>query len=118
VRKLACQGETRISKRPLSAITFGALILSSVPGAFSQEAKLRWEMKNQIRRDKFDIILPRAMRENGIDMWIIVQKEGHLDPLYLELGQGYVTAPVGLIILTDLGKDRVERAVFDELAEV
>lgn len=99
-----------MSKRFLSAIIFGVLIFSGVTG-YSQEAKLRWEMKNQIRRDKFDIILPRIMRDNRIDMWIIVQKEGHPDPLYLELGQGYITAPIGLIIFTDTGKGRIERAV-------
>jgi Xaa-Pro aminopeptidase len=99
-----------MNKRLLSAVIFNILLLSGASGVFSQEAKLRWEMKNQIRRDKFDIVLPRVMRENGIDMWITVQKEGNFDPLFLELGQGYVSAPLGLIIFTDRGKDRIERA--------
>ncbi len=93
-----------------SAIISGALICSTVTGIPAQEAKLRWEMKNQIRRDKFDIVMPQVMKENGIDMWIILQKEGHHDPLYLELGEGYVTSPLGLIIFTDRGTGRIERA--------
>ena len=44
--------------------------------AQAQEARQRWEIMNQIRRDKFDIILPKVMRENQIDMWITVMREG------------------------------------------
>ena len=78
--------------------------------ASPSEARDCWEMRNQIRRDKFDLVLPQAMRENGIDMWITVMKEGNFDPLYLELGQGYVSS-IGFIIFTDLGRERIERAV-------
>ena len=78
--------------------------------ASANDARSRWEMRNQIRRDKFDLVLPQAMRENGIDMWITVMKEGNFDPLYLDLGQGYVSS-VGLIIFADVGKERIERAV-------
>ena len=77
--------------------------------ASPNEARDRWEMRNQIRRDKFDLVLPQAMRENGIDMWITVMKEGNFDPLYRELGQGYVSS-LGFIIFTDVGKERIERA--------
>jgi len=37
-------------------------------------------------------------------------KEGNFDPLYLELGQGYVSS-MGFIIFADVGKERIERAV-------
>lgn len=86
--------------------------LTFVVPAFASvnEARARWEMRNQIRRDKFDLVLPQAMRENGIDMWITVQKEGNFDPLYLDLGQGYVSS-IGFIIFADVGKERIERAV-------
>jgi len=78
--------------------------------ASPNEARSRWEMRNQIRRDKFDLVLPQAMRENGIDMWITLMKEGNFDPLYLDLGEGYVSS-IGLIIFTDVGGERIERAV-------
>lgn len=32
------------------------------------EAQLSWERINQIRQDKFDLVLPEVMRENGVDM--------------------------------------------------
>ena len=38
----------------------------------SQEAHRRWRKMNQIRNDKFDLILPEVMRENNIDMWIVM----------------------------------------------
>ncbi len=40
----------------------------------------RWRKLNQVRHDKFDLILPEAMRENKIDMWIVTNREGNLDP--------------------------------------
>jgi len=63
---------------------------------------------NQIRRDKFDIILPKVMRENNIDMWITVMREGNYGPLYDDLGGGYV-GDFGYYIFTDRDEDRIER---------
>lgn len=85
------------------------LILAQGFGICSQEARLRWEMMNQIRRDKFDLILPQVMRENKIDMWITVMREGNLGPLYEDFGRGYV-GDYGYYIFTDNGGDRIERA--------
>ena len=74
----------------------------------AQEARRRWDRMCQIRKEKFDLILPEAMRENGIDMWITVQKEGNYSPLYEDLGRGY-TGTIGFYIFTDRGGDRIER---------
>ena len=73
------------------------------------EVKIRWDRMCQIRKEKFDHILPEAMRENGIDMWIVAQKEGHDDPLAPLLGGGY-TGSIGYYIFTDKGGDHIERA--------
>ncbi len=78
--------------------------------AQAQEARQRWEIMNQIRRDKFDIILPKVMRENKIDMWITVMREGNYGPLYHDLGGGYVS-DFGYYIFSDRGGDRIERIV-------
>lgn len=75
----------------------------------AQEARRRWEMMNQIRRDKFDIVLPKVMRENKIDMWITVMREGNLGPLYEDFGRGYV-GDFGYYIFWDKGSGQVERA--------
>lgn len=78
--------------------------------ASAQESFRRWRVTNQIRLDKFDLILPEVMRENKIDMWIIMNREGNFDPFYSEMGEGYVLHN-GYYIFTDTGKPRIERAV-------
>ncbi|WP_212597849.1 M24 family metallopeptidase [Sphingopyxis granuli] len=75
----------------------------------AQEAKQRWDQLCQIRKDKLDLILPEAMRENGIDMWIVASREGHGDPNAAMLGGGYV-GDIGYYIFTDRGGGRIERA--------
>jgi Xaa-Pro aminopeptidase len=86
-----------------------AVLLTMVSAdASAQEARRRWEMERQIRLDKFEQVLPRAMRDNGIDMWIVAVKENHYDPLWKDLGRGYVTG-VGYYMFTDRGGDRIER---------
>lgn len=90
------------------AIIFLVFALYSVSNA--QEVRRRWNNLNEIRREKFDLILPQVMRENQIDMWIITCREGIFDPLYKFLGEGYVSHN-GYYIFTDQGGDRIERAV-------
>lgn len=57
-----------------------------------------------MRNDKLDLVLPAAMRDNNVDMWIHVTR-GH-DPMVMQFGR-----TSGYLIFTDLG-DRIERAVF------
>jgi Xaa-Pro aminopeptidase len=91
-----------------TAFTLFALLL--ITNAWSQESFRRWRKTNQIRLDKYDLVLPEAMRENKIDMWIIMCREGNFDPLYPDMGEGYV-GHNGYYIFTDIGKPRIERAV-------
>ncbi len=85
------------------------VVMTLASTAFAQEARRRWEMERQIRLDKFEQVLPRAMRDNGIDMWIVAVKENHYDPLWKDLGRGYVTG-IGYYVFSDRGADRIERA--------
>ncbi len=84
------------------------LVLACASSLDAQEARRRWEMERQIRLDKFEQVLPRAMRDNGIDMWIVAVKESHYDPLWRDLGRGYVTG-IGYYVFTDNGGSRIER---------
>ncbi len=88
----------------------GFIIFSGHILAQPTSARQRWEILNQIRRDKFDIILPKVMRENNIDMWITVMREGNYGPLYFDLGEGYVS-DIGYFVFFDNGSDRIERIV-------
>jgi Xaa-Pro aminopeptidase len=77
--------------RTRSGILLVAVLSVMVPaGSAGQEARRRWERMCQIRAEKFDLVLPGAMRANDIDMWIVVMREGLLDPLWEALGRGYV----------------------------
>ena len=80
----------------------------------AQEAKSRFEMLNLIRREKFDKILPGAMRDNHVDMWIHVIRRGDPDAYALDFG-----ATMGYIVFTDRGGDKIERAIFgNRFAEI
>ncbi|MDQ3171523.1 MAG: M24 family metallopeptidase [Acidobacteriota bacterium] len=91
---------------PLVAALAAMLIPSP---ADAQEARRRWEMQRQIRLDKFEQVLPAAMRAHGIDMWIVAVKENHREPLWEDLGRGYVSG-IGYYVFTDRGGPRIERA--------
>jgi Xaa-Pro aminopeptidase len=93
------------------AFTLAAIVAccGALSAASAQEARRRWEMQRQIRLDKFEQILPLAMRNAGIDMWIVAVKENHREPLWEDLGRGYVTG-IGYYVFTDRGRDRIERA--------
>ena len=80
--------------------------------------RARWEWLELIRREKFDTVLPVAMRENDVDMWIHAMKLGNPDALALDLGIGvWLDAPApsagstSYFVFTDRGGDRIERAV-------
>jgi len=106
-----------MNKKRILFIWFLAIILLQGLHLQAQEAKARWQRLNLIRKEKFDIVLPKAMRTNKIDMWIVMVKRGHTEPLWLDLGGG---SPhdwwskgefLGYYIFTDRGDDRIERAV-------
>ncbi len=96
-------------KRRLGAVLLvGLVIMLSASAVEAQEARRRWERMNQIRLDKFDRILPAAMRENGIDMWITMIREANYKTLHADFGQGYAS-DAGFYVFTDRGGERIER---------
>jgi len=73
--------------------------------ALGQDELKEWN--NQIRRDKFDLILPQVMRERNIDMWIHVTREAIPD----SFGSEELGSTSGVFIFTDRGGERIERAI-------
>ena len=65
------------------------------------------ELNDQIRREKFDMVLPEAMRKNKVDMWIHVMEIAIPD----EFGAEELGSTSGIFAFTDRGGDRIERAV-------
>ena len=70
----------------------------------SRTAETDEEALRLMRNDKLDLVLPGAMRDNDVDMWIHVTRGQ--DPMAIQFGR-----TSGYLIFTDLG-DRIERAVF------
>ncbi|MEQ9398045.1 MAG: M24 family metallopeptidase [Longimicrobiales bacterium] len=102
----------RTSSSAATGLLLAAAALLAIPApADAQEARRRWERACQIRQEKFDLILPGAMADNDIDVWIVVMREGLLDPLWEALGRGYVGG-WAYWVFTDTGDGRVERAIF------
>ena len=86
---------------------FIGLTICHMGFVFSKDAKSRFEIMNTIRKDKLDLVLTGAMRDNNIDVWIHVIRRGDPDPMNLDFG-----VTMGHVIFTDNGSDRVERALF------
>ncbi len=91
------------------AVAVATVILAQLIPVQAQEARRRWERLNQIRQDKFDLVLPGVMRENGVAMWITMIREANYKTLHVDFGQGYAGSD-GFYIFTDRGGDRIERA--------
>ena len=87
-----------------------SLLLAVPASTAAQEARSRWERSCLIRQEKFDLVLPQAMADNGIDLWIVVSREGDLDPLWEAMGRGYVGGWAYWVFTQR--EDRVERAAF------
>lgn len=99
------------SRRVFAALGM-LLVLSTSVIATAQRSKQSYEIMRLIRSEKMDLVLPGAMRDNGVDMWIHVVQSGNKDPLALDLGGWFeyrAWDPVGYQIFTDRGGDRIER---------
>ena len=72
-----------------------------------QSLEAKSEILHLIRREKLDLVLPGAMRDNAVDMWIHVIRAGNPDPMQLHFGPVW-----GYVIFSDPGASRVERAIF------
>ncbi len=86
------------------SVIFIVPFANAQPGIYT--SKTGSEVLRLIRNEKLDLILPGAMRDNNVDMWIHVTRQGIQDPMFQEFG-----STSGYLIFTDLG-DRIERAVF------
>ena len=88
----------------LISVMFTVPAASAQPGVHT--SRTGGEVLRQMRNEKLDLILPGAMRDSDVDMWIHVTRPGDPDPLVPQFG-----STSGYLIFTDRG-DRIERAVF------
>jgi len=107
-----------MNKLRIFLVLFLVVALLAEFDAVAQEARAREEMLKLIRKEKFDLVLPGAMRDNNIDMWIHVVQSGNEDPMGLDLGGQAVMQTTAdafdtetYYVFTDRGGDRIERAI-------
>lgn len=101
------------TKRYLAILLTLAVLVSGL-NAYAQKSKQNYEIMRLIRHEKFELILPGALRDNKVDMWIHVVESGRMDPLALDLGgwsEYREWEPVCYYIFTDRGGDRIERII-------
>jgi len=67
------------------------------------------EQNRQIRREKFDLVVPQIMRERRVDMWIHVMRVAVPD----SFGADELGSTSGVFIFTDRGGGRIERAILE-----
>jgi len=93
-----------------------ALGLFHGSSADAQEFRYRQDRMCAILKAKFDTILPKVMRENHIDMWIIAVREGAVDQNTAMFPPAY-TGGYGYYVFTDRGGGRIERIAIKSLGE-
>lgn len=81
------------------------------PGAVLDQ-RARVGAVNRMLRQRLDDLLPRLMRESGIDMWLVINREYAEDPVYLTLVPEPVFAArrTTILMFHDRGEAGLERA--------
>ena len=71
----------------------------------------RAEIINRILERRLETILPAAMRENMLDMWIIICQEDNLDPVFQHLIPEDTWCPILQMVVFSIpaGKDGIDR---------
>jgi Xaa-Pro aminopeptidase len=96
------------TRQVFCAIFFLSLLLGFSSSATAQDFQSQWEISCMIRKEKFDYVLPNAMRRNNIDMWIVIDHGRGTDPMLLDFGIE-TSYGHGIYIFYDGGGDRIER---------
>ncbi len=74
---------------------------------------------NRMLRDRLDNLLPKLMRETGIEMWLVINREYVEDPVYLTLvpEPAFAARRTTILVLFDRGPDEgVERLTVSRYA--
>ena len=94
----------------LAATAFVAASAVAQPAVLPERA--RPDAVNAALRDRLDNLLPQLMRETGIDMWVVINREYAEDPVYLTLVPEPVFAArrTTMLVFFDRGAEKgVER---------
>jgi len=81
-------------------------VIDTLPAVLEQRDRV--EPVNRMLRDRLDNLLPQLMREAGIDLWLIINREYAEDPVYLTLVPEPVFAArrTTMLVIYDRGPDK------------
>lgn len=81
-------------------------VIDRLPSVLKQRDRI--EPVNRMLRDRLDNLLPRLMRETGIDLWLIINREYAEDPVYLTMVPEPVFAArrTTMLVIFDRGPDK------------
>ena len=73
-----------------------------------QPLRTRAKVMNDILRWRLDKIIPEVMRREGIDMWLVINREYNEDPVYMSMvPEPHMFARrTSILIFHDLGEER------------
>ncbi|HET7710741.1 MAG TPA: M24 family metallopeptidase [Thermoanaerobaculia bacterium] len=118
------RGGTAVNAAARIALCAAIVLVSSLHAAEPQQGRsikevgsilserARVEAVNSMLRDRLDNLLPQLMRETGIDLWLIINREYAEDPVYLTLVPEPVFAArrTTILLIHDRGPEKgVER---------
>lgn len=75
------------------------------------KSRERFEIQKTLISDKLEKAVLPAMRNQGIDMWVMLDRENNSDPLHAELGGGY-SGVRSAFIFFDNGSDTPEKIYY------
>lgn len=81
-------------------------VIDTLPSVLKQRDRV--EPVNRMLRDRLDNLLPRLMRETGVDLWLIINREYAEDPVYLTMVPEPVFAArrTTMLVIYDRGPDK------------
>lgn len=90
---------------------FTLAVQSAFAGVAIEEYERRPEIQNRLLEERLDSLLPRLMRETGVDMWLVIAREYNDDPVFLSLvpKPRFTARRTTMLVFFDRGDGGIER---------
>ena len=92
-------------------LLFTLAVQSVFAGVAIEEYERRPEIQNRLLEERLDSLLPRLMRETGVDMWLVIAREYNDDPVFLSLvpKPRFTARRTTMLVFFDRGDAGIER---------
>ncbi len=92
-------------------LLFTLVVQSAFAGVAIEEYERRPEIQNRLLEERLDSLLPRLMRETGVDMWLVIAREYNDDPVFLSLvpKPRFTARRTTMLVFFDRGDAGIER---------